>query len=101
MTKAEKRNWVYRSYKKASCMLVTQFYKRPSSNKLAVDNRIRHEMVEMNGTRYRITGGNCYFFNCAYCFKKDDKWYLRYITRCSTTDYELSQSEVYDLCLEV
>lgn len=101
MTKAERRNWIYNRYKKAQCHLVTQYYKSCSPLKLAVDNRIRHEMEQVDGTRYRIVSGNCFHFTCAYCFQslKTGKWYLKYITKYSETDYELTEEEVNELHL--
>lgn len=102
MTKAQKRNWIYARYKKAQCHMVTQYYKTScSALKIAADNRARHEMEQVGGTRYRIVAGNCCDFTCAYCFKSPEtgKWYLRYITKYSNTDYELTEEEVRELYL--
>lgn len=101
MTKEGRRNWVVDRYKRAQCHLVTQYYKSPSALKIAADNRIRHQMVEEHGTRYRIVGGNCDVFQCAYCVKKDDGWYLKYFTKIACTEYKLTDQEVKELYLDV
>lgn len=101
MTKAQKRNWIYNKYKQSPYHMITQFYKSGSHSKIAADNRIRHAMEQVGGKRYRIVSGNSIYFTCAYCFFNSDtgKWYLRYITAYSETDYELTEEEVNELHL--
>lgn len=101
MTKAQKRDWVYHKYKQSPYHMITQFYKSWSPSKIVIDNRIRRAMEQVGGKRYRIVGGNSFSFICAYCFFNFDtgKWYLRYITKSSETDYELTEEEVDELHL--
>lgn len=99
MTKAEKRIYNVRRYSIASYTSVVYFYKSCSDAKLAAENVIKHEMIDNNGTRYRVICGNSYQFICGYCYPKDDKWYLRVHTIWRYTDYELTEEEVDELYL--
>ena len=101
MTKAERRNRIYNCYKCAVHASVRSFYKSCSEAKLAAERIIKSRMIDDKGTRYRIVLGNCTQFTCAYCFFNSDtgKWYLRYITMYSVTDYELTMEEVNELHL--
>ena len=101
MTKAERRNWIYNRYKRAVCASLESFYKSCSEAKLTAENIIKRRMLDDKGTRYRIVSGNSMRFTCAYCFFNSDtgKWYLRYITIYSVTDYELTREEVNELHL--
>lgn len=102
MTKEQKRNWIYNKYKQAQCHLVTQYYKTSCSPlKISADNWIRHEMEQLGGTRYHIVSGNCFQFTCAFCLKDRDtgKWVLKYVTKYSVTDYELTEEEANELHL--
>lgn len=101
MTKAERRDWVYNRYKNSSCTSVERFYASCSDTKLIAECTIKRGMTNDDGTRYRIVGGNCFHFQCAYCFQsiKTGKWYLKYITKGTETDYELTEEEVNELHL--
>lgn len=101
MTKAERRNWIYNNYKCAVCTSLESFYKSCSEYKLATERIIKNRMLDDKGTRYRIVSGNNIRFSCAYCFFNSDtgKWYLRYFTIYSVTDYELTKEEVNELHL--
>lgn len=101
MTKAERRNWIYNCYKCAVCTSLESFYKSCSEAKLAAERIIKSRMLDDKGTRYRIVSGDRMRFTCAYCFFNSDtgKWYLRYITIYSVTDYELTKEEVNELHL--
>ena len=101
MTKAERRNWIYNRYKCAVCMSLESFYKSCSEAKLTAERIIKSRMIDAKGTRYHIVSGNSMHFTCAYCFFNSDtgKWYLRYITKYTETDYELTKEEVNELHL--
>lgn len=101
MTKAERRNWIYNRYKCAVCTSLESFYRSCSEAKLAAEGIIKSKMIDDKGTRYRIVSGGWMYFTCAYCFFNSDtgKWYLRYFTRYSVTDYELTTEEVNELHL--
>lgn len=101
MTKAERRNWIYNRYKCAVCTSLESFYASCSEAKLAAEGIIKSKMIDDKGTRYRIVSGGWMYFTCAYCFFNSDtgKWYLRYITKYSVTDYELTKEEVNELHL--
>lgn len=102
MTKEQKRDWVYNRYKQSQYNSVKQYYKTSCSPlKIAAENNIISAMEQMGGKRYRIVSGRCQYFTCAYCFFNSDtgKWYLRYITKYSVTDYELTEEEVNELHL--
>ena len=100
MTKADKRRYRISQYMRASYKSVVYFYKSCSDAKLAAEKAIKHEMIDNNGTRYRVIGGSCQQFTCGYCYKLDDKWYLRVHTPGRYTDYELTEEEVNELYLQ-
>lgn len=100
MTKADKRRYRISQYKRATHTSVNEYYKSCSDAKRSAEYRIKHEMVDNDGTRYRIMCGSCHQFTCGYCYKLDDKWYLRVHTVSGYTDYELTEGEVNELYLQ-
>lgn len=99
MTNADKRRYRVSQYKRATHASVNEYYKSCSDAKRSAERRIKHEMIDNNGTRYRVMSGNCFQFTCGYCYKLDDKWYLRVRTVSGYTDYELTKEEVDELYL--
>lgn len=99
MTKTDSRRQRISQYKRSTYKSVNEYYKSCSDAKRQAECRIKHEMIDNNGTRYRVMGGSCYQFTCGYCYKLDDKWYLRVHTVSGYTDYELTKGEVYELYL--
>ena len=100
MTKQEKRDWYVRKYIESKKLSVTDQYKTPSGTKINIEHWIRNEARDLQGTRYRVLNGNCFFFNCAYSYKKDDKWYLVVHTPSNRFEYELEPGEVKEMNLE-
>lgn len=100
MDKADRRRQRISQYKSSTYMSVNEYYKSCSDAKRQAERRIKHEMVDNNGTRYRVMCGNCHQFTCGYCYKLDDKWYLRVHTVSGYTDYELAEGEVDELYLQ-
>ena len=100
MTKADRRRQRISQYKRSTHMSVNEYYKSCSDAKLAAEKAIKHEMVDNNGTHYRVMCGSCHQFTCGYCYKLDDKWYLRVHTVSGYTDYELTKGEVNELYLQ-
>ena len=105
MTKSERREYYIDRYRNSNCTTVTQFYKNPSERKIAIGYNIKDHLYKINGKRYRILGGNGFFFTCAYCyplgFNSAGKpfWYLRVETPGNTYDYELKESEIEEFGL--
>lgn len=99
MNKADRRRQRISQYKRSTYMSVNEYYKSCSDAKRSAERRIKQAMIENNGTRYRVMGGSYFHFTCGYCYKLDDKWYLRVHTVSGYTDYELTKGEVYELYL--
>lgn len=100
MTKADRRRYHILKYTCSNYMSVNEYYKSCSAAKRQAECRIKHEMIDNNGTRYRVMCGSSYQFTCGYCYKLDDKWYLKVHTASRYTDYELTEGEVDELYLQ-
>ena len=100
MTKADKQRQRVSQYKRSNYMSVNEYYKSCSDAKRQAECRIKHEMIDNNGTRYRVMCGSCHQFTCGYCYPKDSKWYLRVHTLGRYTDYELTEGAVDELYLQ-
>lgn len=74
----------------ATCRSVTEFYKKPSINKILAEMKIIDEMTNNDGFNFYITGGNASTFSCAYqCITADNEWYIIYHTANNTYLIEL------------
>ena len=100
MTKADRRRQHISQYKRSIYTSVNEYYKSCSDAKRQAERRIKHDMIDNNGTCYRIMYGSWQQFTCGYCYKLDDKWYLRVHTISGYTDYELTEEEVNELYLQ-
>lgn len=99
MTKAERRAYYAQKYIRAECMSVERYYNKCSDTKISIEQSIKRQMLDRNGKRYRVLGGNSYFFVCAYAYPKDDTWILVVETRGKHHELELLPQEIDLLCL--
>ena len=71
-------------YKNSNKTLLTDAYKKPSSNKNRAYKRCREMMSESHGEDFKITGSNCHTFSAAFVFLDEGRKMLCYITRDHT-----------------
>ena len=99
MNKAERREYYVQKFIHAECMSVEHYYNKCSDTKISIEQSIKRQMLDRNGKRYRVLGGNSFRFICAYAYPKEDKWLLRVETHGATHEYELTEEEVKKACL--
>lgn len=86
MTK--KQQGMLNAYNHATMKSIHELYKKPSWRKENAEYQIQKYMKECNGYDYRVIGGNCSTFSCAFKYKDDNgKEHLRYYTRYNTYDF--------------
>lgn len=106
MTKEERRNNYVRKWLKSQHCSVRDVYSACSGIKVSLEHQIKHQMADMNGSRYRVLGHSCQYFTAAFAFHLGYNsagkpfWYLRVHTPSKQIDYELSASEVMEAGLE-
>lgn len=74
-------NWI-KTYFMSHYFSVNQFYSNPSYNKVQAERDCINRMVELNGTGYKVLGGNSMFFTCGYMDKSENTLYIE--THCNT-----------------
>lgn len=99
MTKAKRREYYVQKWILARHSSVEGFYAKPSDRKIAIEYGIKSMMQSKQGKHYRVLGGNCFTFQCAYAFPKDGKWFLRVETQGNSFEYQLREYEVGITCL--
>jgi hypothetical protein len=68
-------NWI-KTYFMSHYFSVNQFYSNPSYNKVKAEKDCINRMIELNGTGYKVLGGNCMFFTCGYMDKTENTLYI-------------------------
>ena len=53
-------------YERAKARSVREFYKNPSNRKIEACNKCQWQCQAEQGLRYRIIGGNCFYFTAAW-----------------------------------
>lgn len=99
MNKKQRRDYYVQRFVDSHCASIMDYYVEPSESKVALEQNIKSQMLERNGKCYRILGGNPFHFTCAYVYPKDDTWILVVETVYSHLEYDLTDEEVYLLCL--
>lgn len=90
MTKKEQA--LLSAYENARYTSVSELYARPSFYKTRAEALILKEMLEYGGSDYRVIGGNCFTFSCAYII--DDLTYgkvLRYHTASNVYEVRIRE----------
>ena len=54
------------SYFNSNCYSVDTFYSNPSYTKRQIEKELLEKMQSLNGSGYKILGGNTSFFTCGY-----------------------------------
>ena len=80
MTKLNKtteraEHWI-KTYFNSSCFSVLDFYSKPSSSKIRIEQKIKNKMIENNCIDYRVLSGNSSFFTCGYMDKNENILYI-------------------------
>lgn len=70
---------------------VINFYDKPSHKKIRAEYFIKEKMSKCGGSGYRIIGGNCHQFTCGWTYKKDNKNYFVFETRCNAYELEITE----------
>lgn len=99
MNKGQRREYHVQRFMHSDCTSVMDYYVEPSVTKVAIEQDIKGQMLERNGKRYRILGGNTFHFTCAYVYLKDDTWILVVETTSNHLEYALTDEEVHLLYL--
>ena len=99
MTKTQKRVNYIQKFIYSDYTSVMNYYARPSYTKVTIEQSIKRQMLERNGKRYRVLGGNSSYFTCAYVYPKNDTWVLVIETSGKHLEYDLTYEEVDLLCL--
>ena len=99
MNKKQRRDYYVQRFMDSYCASIMDYYVKPSDTKVAIEQKIKSQMLERNGKRYRILGGTSFCFNCAYVYPKDDTWILVVKTASNHLEYDLTDEEVHLLCL--
>lgn len=81
------RRWID-SYFKSHYFGIEQFYKNPSCNKVRAERDCINRMLSINGTGYKVLGGNSSFFTCGYMDKVQNTLYIE--TACNTFEIALT-----------
>lgn len=97
MTKAERRNCYIQKYINSECTSVEHYYKKCSDLKISIEQSIKRQMSNRNGKRYRVLGGSCYYFICAYVYPKNNTWLLVVETRSNSYKLELFPQELEEI----
>lgn len=74
-------NWI-KTYFMSHYFSVNQFYSNPSCNKVRAERDCINRMIELEGTGYKVLGGNSMFFTCGYMDKSENTLYIE--THCNT-----------------
>ena len=99
MNKEQRRAYFAKKFILSDCASVMNYYVKPSDTKVAIEQGIKEQMLNRNGKRYRILGGNTFHFTCAYVYPKEDRWILVVETYGNHRELELLPQEVDLLCL--
>ena len=99
MNKAERRKYYAQRFVCSDCTSVMNYYVKPSDTKVAIEQNIKSQVLERNGKRYRILGGNTFYFTCAYAYPKNGTWILVIETTSNHSEYGLTDEEVHLLYL--
>lgn len=75
------------NYNHAKYTSINELYKKPSFYKTRAEHLILKQMLDENGTDYRVIGGNSQVFSCAYRYFDQNNWHLRYFTAYNTYDF--------------
>lgn len=94
MNKKQRREYYVQRFVDSDCTSVMDYYVEPSDTKVAIEQKIKRQMLERNGKRYRILGGNTFHFTCAYVYPKEDKWILVVETYGNHHEFDLLPQEV-------
>ena len=100
MNKAERREYYVQRFIHSDCTSIMDYYVELSDTKVAIEQDIKSQMLERNGKRYRILGGNSFHFTCAYVYPKEDKWILVVETYGNHHEFDLTDKEVQTACLK-
>lgn len=73
-------NFYLRLYEEAKATSVKQFYKKPSSAKISIEEFLQQKMRLEHGENYKVISGNLYSFTAAWIVADC----LRVITRNTT-----------------
>lgn len=99
MTKEQRREYYVQRFVHSDCTSVMNYYVEPSDTKVDIEQNIKKQMLERNGKRYCILGGNTFHFTCAYVYPKDDTWILVVETSGNHLEYDLTDEEIHLLYL--
>lgn len=100
MNKAEQREYYVQRFVRSDCTSIMNYYVKPSDTKVVIEQNIKSQLLERNGKRYRILGGNRFHFTCAYVYPKEDKWILVVETYGNHYEFDLTDKEVQTACLK-
>lgn len=99
MNKEQRREYFAQRFIISDCASVMHYYATPSDTKISIEQGIKRQMLDRNGKRYRVLGGNSFHFTCAYVYPKDDTWILVVETTRNHYELELLPQEIDALCL--
>lgn len=99
MNKEQRREYYVQRFVHSDCTSVMNYYVKPSDTKVTIEQNIKSQMLERNGKRYCILGGNKFRFTCAYVYPKDDTWILVVETSSNHLEYDLTDEEIHLLYL--
>lgn len=68
-------NWI-NGYFNSHYFGIEQFYNNPSCNKVRAERDCINRMIAINGTGYKVLGGNSSFFTCGYMDKSENTLYI-------------------------
>lgn len=80
MKRTKREQSIIDAYKFAKYRSIQELYAKPSFYKTRAEALIIQEMHNQGGADYRVIGGNCHQFSCAYLVCKDWDYYLIYHT---------------------
>ena len=84
MKRTKRDQSIIDAYKFARYRTIRELYKNPSFYKQRAEALIMQEMHNQGGADYRVIGGNCHQFSCAYIVCSDWQYYLVYHTASNT-----------------
>ena len=87
MTKRQQQ--ILTQYERSSAHSVREVYGRLSSRKIAIENSILRDMLDVNGSGYRVTGHNSSFFSCGFTYERDGERILRHYTASKTVEFAI------------
>ena len=95
MNKKQRRECYVQRFVDSHCTSIMDYYVKLSDSKVAIEQNIKSQMLEHNGKRYCILGGNPFHFTCAYVYPKDDTWILVVEAAHNHLQYDLTDEDVH------